>query len=54
MSRFAIIFSILLSWFRSFAIISWKMIPFMCKGLMIPDLIAILAGIDYVMADVDR
>ncbi|WP_020160973.1 NADH-quinone oxidoreductase subunit C/D [Methylobacter marinus] len=31
-----------------------QMIPQMCKGLMIADLIAILASIDFVMADVDR
>jgi NADH-quinone oxidoreductase subunit C/D len=31
-----------------------QMIPQMCRGLMIADLIAILASIDFVMADVDR
>jgi NADH-quinone oxidoreductase subunit C/D len=31
-----------------------QMIPMMCRGLMIPDLIAILGSIDFVMADVDR
>jgi len=31
-----------------------QMIPMMCRGMMIPDLIAILASIDFVMADVDR
>jgi NADH-quinone oxidoreductase subunit C/D len=31
-----------------------QMIPFLCCGLMIPDLIAILGSIDFVMADVDR
>ena len=31
-----------------------QMIPLMSRGLMIADLIAILASIDYVMADVDR
>jgi NADH-quinone oxidoreductase subunit C/D len=31
-----------------------QMIPMMCRGLMIADLIAILASIDFVMADVDR
>jgi NADH-quinone oxidoreductase subunit C/D len=30
-----------------------QMIPFLCRGLMIPDLIA-LGSIDFVMADVDR
>ncbi|MBT4522294.1 MAG: NADH-quinone oxidoreductase subunit C/D [Halieaceae bacterium] len=39
---------------RTPSFIHLQMIPFMCKGLMIADLIAILAGIDYVMADVDR
>jgi NADH-quinone oxidoreductase subunit C/D len=29
-------------------------VPFLCRGLMIPDLIAILGSIDYVLADVDR
>jgi NADH-quinone oxidoreductase subunit C/D len=31
-----------------------QMIPQMCRGMMIADLIAILASIDFVMADVDR
>ncbi|MDD4915178.1 MAG: NADH-quinone oxidoreductase subunit C/D [Methylococcales bacterium] len=31
-----------------------QMIPAMCRGMMIADLIAILASIDFVMADVDR
>jgi NADH-quinone oxidoreductase subunit C/D len=31
-----------------------QMIPMMCRGMMIPDLIAVLASIDFVMADVDR
>ena len=31
-----------------------QMIPLMTQGLMIPDLIAILGSIDFVMADVDR
>ena len=31
-----------------------QQIPMMSRGLMIPDLIAILASIDFVMADVDR
>lgn len=31
-----------------------QMIPFMSRGYMIPDLIAILGSIDFVMADVDR
>ncbi len=29
-------------------------IPMMCRGLMIPDLIAILGSIDFILADVDR
>jgi NADH-quinone oxidoreductase subunit C/D len=31
-----------------------QMIPMMCRGMMIPDLVAVLASIDFVMADVDR
>ena len=31
-----------------------QMIPLLCRGMMIPDLIAILGSIDFVMADVDR
>ena len=31
-----------------------QMIPFISRGLMLPDLIAILGSIDFVMADVDR
>ncbi len=31
-----------------------QMIPTMCRGMMVADLVAILASIDFVMADVDR
>jgi NADH-quinone oxidoreductase subunit C/D len=31
-----------------------QMIPQICRGLMLPDLLAILGNIDYVMADCDR
>ncbi|MFV8782206.1 NADH-quinone oxidoreductase subunit C/D [Microbulbifer sp. SA54] len=31
-----------------------QMIPKLCRGLFVPDLIAIIASIDFVMADVDR
>jgi NADH-quinone oxidoreductase subunit C/D len=31
-----------------------QMIPLICRGLMIPDLLALIGSIDYVMADVDR
>jgi NADH-quinone oxidoreductase subunit C/D len=31
-----------------------QMVPFMARGLMIPDLVAILGSIDFVLADVDR
>ena len=31
-----------------------QMIPLMTRGLMVPDLIAIIASIDFVMAEVDR
>ena len=31
-----------------------QMIPKMSRGFMMPDLVAIVAGIDFVMADVDR
>ncbi len=29
-------------------------VPVMCRGLMIPDLLAILGSVDYVLADIDR
>ncbi|MEX2264177.1 MAG: NADH-quinone oxidoreductase subunit C/D [Bryobacteraceae bacterium] len=31
-----------------------QMLPVICRGLMIPDLLAILGAMDYVLADVDR
>ena len=31
-----------------------QVLPLMCRGLEIPDLIAILGSIDFVMGDVDR
>jgi NADH-quinone oxidoreductase subunit C/D len=31
-----------------------QIIPDLCRGLMVPDLLAIIGNIDYVMADVDR
>jgi NADH-quinone oxidoreductase subunit C/D len=31
-----------------------QMVPEICRGLMIPDLLAILGSIDFVLADVDR
>lgn len=31
-----------------------QMVPHICRGFMVPDLLAILGSIDYVLADVDR
>jgi NADH-quinone oxidoreductase subunit C/D len=31
-----------------------QMLPLLCRGLMIPDLLAILGSLDYVLADIDR
>ena len=31
-----------------------QILPAVCRGLMVPDLLAILGNLDYVMADVDR
>ena len=31
-----------------------QMLPMMCRGLTVPDLISVLGSIDYVLADVDR
>jgi NADH-quinone oxidoreductase subunit C/D len=31
-----------------------QMLPMLCRGIMVPDLLAILGAMDYVLADVDR
>ncbi|WP_333876125.1 NADH-quinone oxidoreductase subunit C/D [Methylobacter sp.] len=39
---------------RTPSFVHLQMIPMMCRGMMIADLVAILASIDFVMSDVDR
>jgi NADH-quinone oxidoreductase subunit C/D len=39
---------------RSPSFAHMQMLPLLCRGLMIPDLLAILGSLDYVLADIDR
>ena len=31
-----------------------QMIPMLCRGLTVPDMVAIIGSVDYVLADIDR
>ncbi|WP_035349651.1 NADH-quinone oxidoreductase subunit C/D [Edaphobacter aggregans] len=39
---------------RTPSFVHMQMLPLLCRGLMIPDLLAILGSLDYVLADIDR
>jgi NADH-quinone oxidoreductase subunit C/D len=39
---------------RTPSFVHMQMLPMLCRGLMIPDLLAILGSLDYVLADIDR
>jgi NADH-quinone oxidoreductase subunit C/D len=39
---------------RTPSFVHMQMLPVLCRGLMIPDLLAILGSLDYVLADIDR
>ena len=34
--------------------VAFLSVPLMCRGRMIPDLLAVLGAMDYVLADIDR
>jgi NADH-quinone oxidoreductase subunit C/D len=42
------------TWIRTPSFPAMQMLPLICRGRMIPDLLAILGAMDYVLADIDR